>query len=130
MEDLEVEENTNIDVIEETEENYLQSSKYVEAHVNVLDEVPRLYSHQGNVELDQTRYTIKTWDHEYVDSKVVKLFSKVCAFCEEKGHAIRDCPFVPFHIRVGITRHVELQNVGKNINGSITRTRTKNSCSL
>jgi hypothetical protein len=22
-----------------------------------------------------------------------------------------DCPFVPFHIKVGITRHLELQNV-------------------
>jgi hypothetical protein len=22
-----------------------------------------------------------------------------------------DCPFVPFHIRAGIVRHVELQNV-------------------
>jgi hypothetical protein len=22
-----------------------------------------------------------------------------------------DCPFVPFHIKVGIVRHVELQNV-------------------
>jgi len=22
-----------------------------------------------------------------------------------------DCPFVPFHIRAGIARHVELQNV-------------------
>ncbi len=33
-------ENTNIDVVEESEENYLRSSEYVEAHVNVLDEVP------------------------------------------------------------------------------------------
>jgi hypothetical protein len=24
-----------------------------------------------------------------------------------------DCPFVPFHIRIDITRHVELQNVAK-----------------
>jgi hypothetical protein len=30
--------------------------------------------------------------------------------CSE-GHEIMDCPFVPFHIRVGIARHVELQNV-------------------
>jgi hypothetical protein len=42
---------------------------------------------------------------------VVKLLSKVCAFCEEEGHAIMDCPFGPFHIRVGIVKHVELQNV-------------------
>jgi hypothetical protein len=40
VEDWEVEENTNINVVEKTEENYLRSSKYVEAHVNVLDEVP------------------------------------------------------------------------------------------
>jgi hypothetical protein len=35
-----VEENTNIDVVEEMKENYLQSSRYVEAQVNVLDEIP------------------------------------------------------------------------------------------
>ncbi len=35
-----MEENTNIDVVEEIEENYLQSSMYAKAHVNVLDEVP------------------------------------------------------------------------------------------
>jgi hypothetical protein len=43
-----VEENTNINVVEETEENYLQLSEYAEAQVNVLDEVPQSYSHQGN----------------------------------------------------------------------------------
>jgi len=74
----------------------------------VLDEVPQSYSHQWNPKLDQTRYTTKTWDHEYVDSKMVILLSKVCAFCEEEGHAIMNCPFVPFHIKVGITKHVEL----------------------
>jgi len=42
-----------------------------------------------------------------MDLGMVKLLSRVCAFCEE-GHAIMDCPFVPFHIRVGIARHVEL----------------------
>jgi hypothetical protein len=41
---------------------------------------------------------------------MVKLLSRVCAFCEE-GHIIMDCPFVPFHIRIGIAKHVELQNV-------------------
>jgi len=40
LEDWEVEENTNIDVVEKTKENYLQSSKYAKAHVNVLDKVP------------------------------------------------------------------------------------------
>ncbi len=39
MEYLEVDENTNVDVFEEIEENYPRSFKYVEAHVNVLDEV-------------------------------------------------------------------------------------------
>jgi Glu-tRNA(Gln) amidotransferase subunit E-like FAD-binding protein len=67
MEDWAVEKNTNIDVFEENEENYLRSSKYAEALVNVLDEVPQSYSHQQNLKLDQTRYTIKTWDHEFVD---------------------------------------------------------------
>ncbi len=40
VEDWEVEKNTNINVVEETKGNYLKSFKYVEAHVNVLDEVP------------------------------------------------------------------------------------------
>jgi hypothetical protein len=40
MEYWEVDENTNVDVFEEIEENYPRSFKYVEAHVNVLDEVP------------------------------------------------------------------------------------------
>jgi hypothetical protein len=46
-----------------------------------------------------------------VDLKVAKLFSKICAFCEEEGHEIMDCPFVFFHIKTCITRHMELQNV-------------------
>jgi hypothetical protein len=46
--------------------------------VNVLDEVPQSYSHKRNLELDQIRYIIKTQDHEYVDSEMVILLSKVC----------------------------------------------------
>jgi hypothetical protein len=65
----------------------------------------------GNVKLDQTRYTAETRDHESMESKVVRLFSRVYAFCE--GHAIMDCPFVPFHIRASIIRHVELQRVAR-----------------
>jgi hypothetical protein len=42
--------------------------------VNVLDEVPQSYSHHGNPVLDQTKNIAKTRDHEYVDSKVAKLF--------------------------------------------------------
>jgi hypothetical protein len=61
--------------------------------------------------LDKTRNAIKTRDHEYADSEVAILFLKIYAFCEEKGHAIMDCPFVPFHIKACITKHVELQNV-------------------
>jgi hypothetical protein len=38
---------------------------------------------------------------------MVKLFSKVCALCEE-GLVIMDCPFMPFHIKASIVRHVEL----------------------
>ncbi len=89
-EDWEVENNTNINVVEETKENYLQSFEYVEAHVNVLDEVPQSYSHQGNPELDQTKYTTKTRGHESMDLEVVRVLSKVCAFYEEKGHVIMD----------------------------------------
>jgi hypothetical protein len=44
---------------------------------------------------------------------MIKLFSRVYAFLEEEGHVIMDCPFVPFHIKVGIARHVELQNVAR-----------------
>jgi hypothetical protein len=43
-----------------------------------------------------------------MDLKVAKLFSKVCTFNEEERHAIMDCPFVPFHIRACIVKHVEL----------------------
>jgi hypothetical protein len=83
--------------------------------VNVLDEVPQSYSHQGNPKLDQTRYTIKTQDHEFLDLEMVRLLSRVYALCEEEGHAIMDYPFVPFHIRANIARHVELQNVARTL---------------
>jgi hypothetical protein len=79
--------------------------------VNALDEVPQSYSHQGNLELDQTTHTTETWDHESMDSEMIMLLLRVYAFCEEEKHAIMDCPFVPFHIRACIVRHVELQNV-------------------
>ncbi len=39
VEDWEVDENTNIDVIEEINENYLRSFEYAKVHVNVLDGV-------------------------------------------------------------------------------------------
>jgi hypothetical protein len=77
-------------VVEETEGNYIQSYEYAKAHVNVLDEVPQSYSHQGNLELDQTRYITKTQDHESMDLEMVKLLSKVYAFCDEERHAIMD----------------------------------------
>jgi hypothetical protein len=91
--------------------NYLRPYVNEKAQVNVLDEVPQSYSHKKNPELDQIRYTTKTKDHEFVDSKIAKLLSRIYAFCEEKGHVIMDCPFMSFHIRVGIVRHVEIQNV-------------------
>ncbi len=83
--------------------------------MNVLDGVSQSYSHEGNPKLDQTRSPTETWDHEYVDSKVIKLFSKVYAFYEEEGHVVMDCPFVPFHIKTSIVRHVELQNVARTL---------------
>jgi hypothetical protein len=46
-----------------------------------------------------------------MDSKVTILLSRVCAFCEEEKHAIMDYPFVPFHIKVDISKLVELYNV-------------------
>ncbi len=77
-------------MVEETEGNYVQSSEYAKAHVNVLDEVPQSYSHQGNLELDQTRYITETQDHESMDLEMVRLLSKVYALCDEEGHAIMD----------------------------------------
>jgi hypothetical protein len=99
-----VEENTNIDVVEETEGNYVRAFKYTKAHVNVLDEVPQSYSHEGNLELDQTKYIVETRDHEYVDSKMVRLFSRVCAFYEEEGHAIMDCLLCLFTLKQVLLR--------------------------
>ncbi len=52
--------------------------------MNVLDEVPHSYSHQGNLELDQTRYTIETRDHEYVDLEVVDYFQEFVHFVSKK----------------------------------------------
>ncbi len=76
--------------------------------MNVLDEVPQSYSHQRNPKLDQPRYIIETWVRESMDLEMIKSLSKVCAFYEEEGHVIMDCPFVFFHIRRGIDKHVEL----------------------
>jgi hypothetical protein len=63
---------------------------------------------KGYLELDQTKYIVKTRNRESMDLEVAKLLSRVCAFYEEEGYAIMDCPFVPFHIKVHIARHVEL----------------------
>ncbi len=63
--------------------------------------------------MDQTRCIAKTRDHEFVDLVMVRLLSRVCAFYEENGHAIMDCPLVPFHIKVSIVKHVELQNLAR-----------------
>jgi hypothetical protein len=60
VEHWEVDENTNVDVFEENNENYLRSYEYAEAHVNVLDEVPQSYSYQGNPKLDQTMHITET----------------------------------------------------------------------
>jgi len=46
-----------------------------------------------------------------MDSEVVILLLRINAFYEEEGHAIMGYPFVPFHIRSSIARHMELQNV-------------------
>jgi hypothetical protein len=55
-------------------------------------------------------YTTETQNHEYVNSEVAIILSRVYALCEE-GHTIMDCPFLPFHVKISIVRHVELQNV-------------------
>ncbi len=80
VEDWEVEDNTNIDVFEETEENYLRSFEYAKAQVNVLDEVPQSYSHQRNPKLHQTRYIVEIKDHDFMDLEVVNqiTFKSLC----------------------------------------------------
>jgi hypothetical protein len=45
---------------------------------------------------------------------MIRLLSRVCALCEE-GHVNMDCPFVPFHIKVRIIKHVKLQNVARTL---------------
>jgi hypothetical protein len=75
--------------------------------------------------LYQKIYTFTTQDHEYVYLKVVKLLSRVFALCEEETCNYA-CPFVHFHIKASIARHVELQNV---VGTLITRTGTGNFCS-
>jgi hypothetical protein len=54
--------------------------------------------------LDQIRYTTKAWDDELVDLEVIRLLSRVFAFCEEERHAIMDCPFVFFHNKTNIAK--------------------------
>jgi hypothetical protein len=43
-----------------------------------------------------------------VDSEMIMILSRIYAFYEKEGYVIMDCPFVPFHIKVGIVKHVEL----------------------
>jgi len=50
-----------------------------------------------------------------MDSEIAILFSKVYEFYEEEGHAIMDCPFVHFHIKESIVRHVELQIMARTL---------------
>ncbi len=45
VEHWEVDENTNVDVFEESEENYPRSSDIAKAQVNALDEILHSYSH-------------------------------------------------------------------------------------
>jgi hypothetical protein len=48
-----------------------------------------------------------------MDWEMIMILSRVCALCEEEGHAIIGSPFVPFHIKGSIARHVELQNMAR-----------------
>ncbi len=58
--------------------------------------------------MDQPKYIAETQDHEFIDLEMTMLLSKVCAFCEEEIYAIMDCPFMTFHIKASIIRHVEI----------------------
>jgi len=50
-----------------------------------------------------------------VDSKIIRLFSKVYAFYEEEGHVIMDFLFVPCDIKTSIVKHVGLHNVARTL---------------
>ncbi len=65
--------------------------------------------------MDQTKYTIETRDHEFVDLDVIRLLSIVCTLYEEEGHPTMDRPFVHFHIKAGSVKPVEFQNVVKTL---------------
>jgi hypothetical protein len=41
-----------------------------------------------------------------MDLEVAIILSKVYALHEEKEHAFMDCLFMPFHIIIGIVKHV------------------------
>ncbi len=76
--------------------------------MNVLDEVPQSYLNQGNQNWIKQSTQLKHGIMNLWIRRWSYYFSRVYAFCEEEGHAIMDCPFVPFHVRISIARHVEL----------------------
>jgi hypothetical protein len=41
-----------------------------------------------------------------MDLEVAIILSRICALREKKGHAFMDCLFMPFHIIIGIVKHV------------------------
>jgi hypothetical protein len=51
-----------------------------------------------------------SWIYGFGDGQII--FKGLCILWGRK-HVIMDCPFVPFHIRGCIARHVELQNVAR-----------------
>jgi hypothetical protein len=79
--------------------------------MNVLDEVPQSHLHQRNLELDQTRYIIKTHDHESMDLEVANFFQKSKHFVRKKDMQLWILLFVPFHIKTSIAKDVELKNM-------------------
>ncbi len=75
-----MEENTNIDVLGETKENYLRPYKYV--WMCCMKYHDHIHIKEIQSWIKQSRQA-ETKDHESIDSEVAILLSKVCAFCEE-----------------------------------------------
>jgi hypothetical protein len=63
--------------------------------------------------LDQTKHVIETFGSWICGFGNDQVIFKGFALCEEEGHVIMDCPFVPFHIKTSIAKNVELQNVAR-----------------
>jgi hypothetical protein len=96
-------------VFEETGKNYPRSFEYAKAQVARWSTTIILLSKESRVGSNNA-YNQNTWSWicGFGDDQVI--FMGLCIMWGRKN-VIMDCPFVPFHIKKTIARHVELQNV-------------------